>query len=115
MQHIEYVAPGDKRQVLLDLINTVEVRALRSSPGVLPGVMVATRSFLWQVFPLTSAGIMESGCKGIHCQGVFGGTCIAHGGAAGACGPWYYGGFDLDSEWCSACARPEAGVLQTKH
>ncbi len=27
VQHIEYVAPGDKRQVLLDLINTVEVRA----------------------------------------------------------------------------------------
>ena len=28
MQHVEFVAPGnDKRQVLLDLINTVEVRA----------------------------------------------------------------------------------------
>ena len=26
VQHIEYVAPGDKRQVLLDLINTVEAR-----------------------------------------------------------------------------------------
>ncbi len=26
VQHIEYVSPGDKRQVLLDLINTVEVR-----------------------------------------------------------------------------------------
>ena len=25
VQHIEYVSPGDKRQVLLDLINTVEV------------------------------------------------------------------------------------------
>ena len=28
VQHIEYVSPGDKRQVLLDLINTVEVRFL---------------------------------------------------------------------------------------
>ncbi len=27
VQHIEYVSPGDKRQVLLDLINTVEVGA----------------------------------------------------------------------------------------
>ena len=27
VQHIEYVSPGDKRQVLLDLINTVEVRS----------------------------------------------------------------------------------------
>jgi ATP-dependent RNA helicase DDX3X len=29
MQHVEFVQGNDKRQVLLDLINTVEVRALQ--------------------------------------------------------------------------------------
>ena len=28
MQHVEFVQGNDKRQVLLDLINTVEVRSL---------------------------------------------------------------------------------------
>ncbi len=32
VQHIEYVSPGDKRQVLLDLINTVEVSPAWASP-----------------------------------------------------------------------------------
>jgi hypothetical protein len=38
VQHIEYVAPGDKRQVLLDLINTVEVRSLPPPPLCCPAV-----------------------------------------------------------------------------
>ena len=32
VQHIEYVSPGDKRQVLLDLINTVGVSPAWASP-----------------------------------------------------------------------------------
>ncbi len=37
VQHIEYVNPNDKRQVLLDLINTVEVRSCAAGPGPPPG------------------------------------------------------------------------------
>ena len=34
MQHVEFVQGNDKRQVLLDLINTVEVRARTRSAGL---------------------------------------------------------------------------------
>ena len=36
MQHVEFVQGNDKRQVLLDLINTVEVRSTGDGPCVRP-------------------------------------------------------------------------------
>ncbi len=47
VQHIEYVSPGDKRQVLLDLINTVEVCTSFLAALLQPALVVMAYVCTW--------------------------------------------------------------------
>ena len=74
VQHIEYVAPGDKRQVLLDLINTVEVRGCLGYPSEVFGVGKKRQVLLDLITPVEVRGC--PGCLGVRSLSIKGGGVL---------------------------------------